>query len=91
MKITDKLTTDYMIMYIDIPADDGIEHYVVNILHPDMDKDVYSVTIYDLDTDGQDLYSQFKIDSDYGMHNDYKLDKREELILEFIANRLELD
>ena len=56
-----------------------------------MDEDIYSVTIYNLDTDGQDLYGQFNINSDYGMFDNYKLDEREELILLFIANRLRLD
>ena len=91
MKITDKLTTDFMVMYINIPTDGGMEHYVVNILCPDMNKDVYSVTIYNLDTDGQDLYSQFKINSLYEVLSGYELDYRECLILKFISNRLELD
>lgn len=91
MKITDKLTTDFMVMYINISTDEGVEHYVVNILHPDIDEDIYSVNIYDLDTDEQDLYGQFNIDSDYGMFDDYKLDEREEAILLFIANRLRLN
>lgn len=91
MKLTGKLTTDFIAMYINIPTDEGIEHYVVNISHPGMDEDIYSVTIYNLDTDGQDLYGQFNINSDYGMFDNYKLDEREELILLFIANRLRLD
>lgn len=91
MKTTNRLTTDFIAMYINIPTDEGIEHYVVNIFRPDMDEDIYDVNIYDLDTDGQDLYGQLKINSDYGLLNDYKLDEREELILAFIANRLELD
>lgn len=91
MKVTDKLTTDFMVMYIDISTEEGIEHYVVNILDPDVDEDIYSVTIYDLDTDGQDLYSQFKINKFYGVLNGYELDKREYLILSFITNRLRLD
>lgn len=91
MKTTNKLTTDFMVMYINIPTEDRIEHYVVDIFRPDMDEYIYDVNIYDLDTDGQDLYGRFKINSDYGILNDYKLDEREELILAFIANRLELD
>ena len=80
-----------MVMYINIPTDDEPEHYVTNILHPDMDEDIYNVTIYDLDADGQDLYSHFKINKFYGVLNGYELDEREYLILKFIANRLELD
>ena len=91
MKITDKLTTDLIVMYINIPTDDGMEHYVVNILCPDMNKDVYSVTIYNLDTDGQDLYSRFEVNSLYEIISDRELDKREDAILLFIANRLRLD
>ena len=79
-----------MVMYINIPTDEGIEHYVVNIFHPDMDEDIYSVSIYDLDTDGQDLYGQFKINSDYALLNGYELDKREYLILNFMTNKLRL-
>lgn len=91
MKVTDRLTTDFMVMYINILTDEGIEHHVVNILHPNIDEDVYCVTIYDLDTDGQDLYGRFKINSDYGVLDGYELDKREYLILKFIANKLRLD
>ena len=91
MKVTNRLTTDYTIMYINIPTDKGTEHYSVEIERRNTDEDIYNVSIYDLDTDGQDLYGRFEVDSDYGMYNDYKLDEREELILEFIANRLELD
>ena len=91
MKVTNRLTTDFIIMYINIPTDKGTEHYTVEIDRPDMDEDVYCLSIYDLDSDEQTLYSKFNIDSDYGMFNDYELDEREELILAFIANRLELD
>lgn len=56
METTNRLTTDFIAMYINIPTDNGTEHYVVDILHPDMDEDIYDVSIYDLDTDGQDLY-----------------------------------
>lgn len=80
-----------MVMYINIPTDDEPEHYVINILHPDMDKDIYNVSIYDLDTDGQDLYGQFKMNKFYGVLDGYELDRREHLILNFMANRLELD
>lgn len=89
--ITNRLTTDFIVMYINVPTDEGIEHYVVNILHPDMDEDIYDVSIYDLDTDGQDLYGRFKINKFYGVLNGYELDKREYLILNFMTNRLELD
>lgn len=78
-------------MYINIPTDEGSEYYMVEIDRPDMDEDVYCISIYDLDSDEQTLYSRFKIDSDYGMFNDYKLDEREQLLLEFISDRLELD
>lgn len=91
MKITNKLTTDYIIVYINIPTDKGIEHYMVEIDRPDMDEDVYYVSIYKLSISELTLYSKFNIDSDYGMFNDYDLNEREELILTFIANRLELD
>lgn len=91
MKITDKLTTDFMVMYINIPTDKGIEHYSVEIERRDIDEDIYSVSIYDLDTNGMDLYGRFEIDSDYGMLDDCKLDEREDAILLFIANRLRLD
>ena len=91
MKVTNRLTADLMVMYINIPTDENIEHYVVNILRPDMDEDIYDVSIYDLDTDGQDLYSQFKINKFYGVLNGYELDKREYLVLKFVANRLRLD
>ena len=91
MKVTNRLTTDFIVMYINIPTDNETEHYVVNILHPDMDEDIYNVSIYDLDTDGQDLYGQLKINSDYGVRNGYELDRREYLILNFMTNRLELD
>lgn len=91
MKVTNRLTADFMVIYINIPTDEGMEHYVANILHSDVDEDIYSVNIYDLDTDGQDLYSQFKINKFYGVLNGYKLDEREYLILKFMANKLELD
>ena len=91
MKITDKLTTDYTIMYIDIPTDKGTEHYAVEIERRNTDEDIYSVEILDLDNLEQVLYSRFEIDSDYGMFDDRKLDEREEAILLFIANRLRLD
>ena len=91
MKITNRLTTDYTIMYINIPTDKGTEHYAVEIERRDMDEDRYSVDIYDLDTNGMDLYGHFDIDSDYGMFDDCKLDEREEAILLFIANRLRLN
>ncbi len=91
MKITNKLTTDYMTMHINIPTDKGTEHYAVEIERRNTDEDIYSVEILDLDNLDQILYSHFKIDSDYGMFNDYKLDEREELILDFVANRLRLD
>ena len=90
MKVTDKLTTSYMTMHINIPTDNEPEHYVANILQPDMDKDIYNVSIYDLDTDGQDLYSQFKINKFYGVLNGYELDEREYLILSFMRNKLRL-
>ena len=91
MKVTDKLTTDFIVMYINIPTDGEIEHYVVNILHPNMDKDIYIVTIYNLDTDGQDLYGRFEVNKFYEVLNDYELDEREYLILSFVGTRLELD
>ena len=91
MTVTNRLTVDFMVMYINIPIDEGIEHYVVNISRRDMDEDTYSVTIYDLDTDGQDLYSQFEVNSLYEVINGCELDEREDLILLFIANRLRLD
>ena len=91
MKVTSRLTTDFIIMYINIPTDKGTEHYAVEIDRPDIDEDVYCISIYDLDTDEQTLYSKFNIDSDYEIFDDYELNEREELILAFIANRLELD
>ena len=91
MKVTNRLTTDLIIMYINIPTDKGTEHYMVEIDRPDMDEDVYCVSIYKLSISELTLYSKFNIDSDYGMFNDHELDEREELILAFIANRLELD
>lgn len=91
MKITNKLTTDYTLMHINIPTDKGIEHYTVEIERRNMDEDIYSVEILDLDNLDQILYSHFEIDSDYGIFDDRKLDEREEAILLFIANRLRLD
>ena len=91
MKVTDKLTTDYIIMYIDIPTDKGTEHYAVEIEHRVMDEDVYYVEILDLDNVEQVLYSHFKINKFYGVLNGYELDKREYLVLKFVANRLRLD
>ena len=91
MKITNKLTTDFVAIYINIPTDKGTEHYSVEIERRDMDENIYSISIYDLDANGMDLYSHFEVDSDYGMYSDYKLDEREEAILLFIANRLRLD
>ena len=90
MKVTNKLTTDLTIMYINIHTDKRTEHYMVEIDCPDMDEDVYCISIYDLD-DKNTVYGRFNIDSDYGMLDEYELDEREELILAFIANRLELD
>ena len=91
MKITNKLTTDYTIMYINIPTDKGTEHYAVEIERPDMDEDVYYIGILDLDNLEKVLYSHFKINSSYGVLNGYELDEREYLILSFIRNRLRLD
>ena len=91
MKITDKLTTDYTIVYVNIPTDKGVKHYAVEIERPDMDEDVYYIGILDLYNMEQVLYSHFKINKFYGVLNGYELDEREYLILSFIANRLELD
>ena len=91
MEITDKLTTDYMTMHINIPTDKGTEHYAVEIERRNTDEDIYSVEILDLDNLDQILYSHFEIDSEYGMFDDRKLDECEEAILLFIANRLRLD
>ena len=91
MKITNRLTTDYTIMYIDIPTDKRTEHYAVEIERPDMDEDVYYIGILDLDNLERVLYSHFKINKFYEVLNGYELDEREELILSFIGNRLELD
>ena len=91
MKITDRLTTDYMIMYVDVPTDKGTEHYSVEIERRTMDEDIYSVGIYDLNNSEQVLYSHFEINSLYKVLNGYKLDEREDLILSFVANRLDLD
>lgn len=91
MTLTSRITTDYMTMHINIPTDKGIEHYAVEIERRNTDEDIYTVDILDLDNLDQILYSHFEIDSDYGMFDDYELDEREELILNFITNRLELD
>lgn len=91
MKITDKLTTDYIIMYIDIPTDKGAEHYAVEIERPDMDEDVYYIGILDLDNLERVLYSHFKINPRYIVLGTNKLDEREKLLLEFIKDRLVLD
>ena len=91
MKVTGRLTTDFMVMYINLPTDNGTEHYQVEIDRPDMDEDMFCVSIYDLDSDDRTLYGRFNIDSDYGMFDDRELDEREDLILLFIANRLRLD
>ena len=91
MKVTNKLTTDYMIMYINIPTAEDVEHYAVEIEHRDMDKDIYYIEILDLDSIEQVSYSHFKINSLYEVLNDRELNEREDLILLFIANRLRLD
>lgn len=91
MKVTDRLTTDFMEMYINIPTDKGIEHYAVEIERRTMNKDIYSISIYDLDTNEMDLYGDFEINKFYEVLNGYELDKREYLILSFMTNRLELD
>ena len=91
MKITDKLTTDYTIVYVNIPTDKGTEHYVVDIEHKNMNEDVYYIEILDFDEIEQILYSHFKIDKFYGVLNGYELDEREKLLLEFIKERLVLD
>ena len=91
MKVTDRLTTNYMTMHINIPTDKGTEHYAVEIERPDMDKDIYWIGILDLDNLEKILYSHFKINKLYGVLNGYELDEREHLILNFITNRLELD
>lgn len=93
MKVTSKLTTDLIVFYINIPTDEGMEHYMVEVDRPDMDEDIYCISIYDTSNliSYGDLYSTFDIDSDYGILGDYKLGEREELILDFIYNRLRLD
>ena len=91
MKITNKLTTDYMTMHINIPTNKGIGHYAVEIERPNMDEDIYWVGILDLDNLEKILYSHFKINKFFGVLNGYKLDEQEDLILSFVANRLELD
>ena len=91
MKITNRLTTDYIIMYINIPTEKGIEHYQVEIDRPDMDEDVYCIGIHELVGDRRNVYSRFEVNSLYEMISDRELDEREDLILSFIANRLRLD
>lgn len=91
MKVTDRLTTDFMEMYINIPTDKGTEHYSVEIERRTMDEDIYSISIYDLDTNEMDLYGNFEINKFYEITSDGELDEREDLILLFIANRLRLD
>ena len=91
MITTGRLTTDYTIMYIDIPTDKGIEHYSVEIDRPDMDEDVYCIGIHELVGDRRNVYSRFEVNKFYGVVNGYELDEREYLILSFITNRLELD
>ena len=91
MRLTGRLTTDFTIMYINIPTNKGTEHYAVEIDRPDMDEDVHYISIYDLDSDEQTLYGQFKINKFFGVLNGYELNEREYLILSFITNRLELD
>ena len=91
MKVTNRLTTDLIIIDINIPTDKGTEYYEVEINRPDMDEDVYCISIYDLDTDEQTLYSKFKINPEYVILDTNELDEREELLLEFIKDRLILD
>ena len=91
MKVTNRLTTDLIIMYIDIPTDEGTEHYMVEIDRPDMDEDVYYVSIYELTLSKITFYSKFKINPEYVVLSTDELDEREELLLAFISNRLELD
>lgn len=91
MKLTNRLTTDYTLMHINIPTDKGIEHYSVEIERRNIDEYIYSVGIFDLDTNGMDLYSHFEVNKFYGVLNGYELDEREYLILRFIAKKLELD
>ena len=91
MKITNRLTTDYIIVYINIPTDKGTEHYAVEIERPDMDEDIYYIGILDLDNLERILYSHFKINNSYRVLNGYELDEREKLLLEFIKDRLVLD
>ena len=91
MKVTSKLTTDYTLMHINIPTDEGTEHCQVEIDCPDMDEDVYCIGILDLDNLEKVLYSHFKINPRYMVLNGYELDEREKLLLEFIKDRLVLD
>ena len=91
MKVTNRLTTDLIIMHIDIPTDKRTEHYQVEIDRPDIDEDIFCVSIYDLDSDDRTLYGRFEINKFYGVLYGDELDEREDLILSFIANKLELD
>lgn len=91
MRLTNRLTTDLIIMYIDIPTDEGIEHYMVDIDRPDIDEDVYCISIYNLDFNEETLYSRFKINPRYTVLDTNELDEREKLLLEFIEDRLVLD
>lgn len=90
MKISDKLTTDFMLMHVNIPTDKGTEHYQVEIDRPDMDEDVYCIGIHELVDDRRNVYSRFEVNKFYGVLS-YALDEREYLILKFLANRLRLD
>lgn len=80
MKITNRLTTN-------IPTEEGIEQYMVEIDRPDMDEDIFYIRIYHRGRE----YSRFMINQYYGILNGYELNYRECLILKFISNRLELD
>lgn len=80
-----------MTMHINILTDKGTEHYAVEIERRNMDEDIYSVEILDLDNLEKILYSHFKINKFYEILNGYELDEREHLILNFMTNRLELD
>lgn len=91
MRLTNRLTTDLIIMYIDIPTDEGAEHYMVDIDRPDIDEDVYCISIYNLDFNEETLYSRFKINPRYTVLDTNELDEREKLLLEFIEDRLVLD
>lgn len=91
MKITNRLTTDLIIMYINVPTEEGTEHYMVEIDRPDMDEDVHCVSIYKLSISELTLYSKFKINPRYTVLDTNELDERGELLLEFIEDRLVLD